>query len=941
MHRCETEPVQLIPMIQPHGFLLVAEPVPDYCLLQASGNVADLFGRPLDELLGTSLSDLLGQDWIEALHQASDCQLACAPVGRVFDLGIGDASRLFHATLHLGDDLLLMELEPIEDSEIGFEAIAFQQRMQQVAAVLNEPHDLVSTAELLAKLTQQIAGYERVMVYQFDRDWEGRVIAEQRAHADIPSYLGHRFPAGDIPPQVRALYLRQPFRLLVDIDAKAAPLQPAINPRQSVPLDLTAITLRGCSPVHIEYLRNMGVRASLSVALIVEGQLWGLIACHHARPRNLELPRREAVKFLGLLAAMRFAALIAQERDQMARKTQQSIGSMLDLFYRKGPQAPKLLRFEQHLTDLIAATGILIRVKARRFRRGALPSDAELDQLLPWLDQQPADEVLAIDALGEVFPEATRYATQAAGVLAVWIDRAAGDSILWFREERVHHVHWAGNPEKILVRDHQGRPNISPRQSFSTWTETWLGRCEPWQTHEIELAGRAAQLMHQAFRLLVDLSLTLNVSGTDAQDSRPDEELIATGPLLQNLPAGVVVHAADTQILYANPLALDLLRMTEEQVLGRQTLRPEWNLIDEAGHRISAEDYPANRVLSTGNPVSGLVLGIVDKLEPEPTWLLIQAYPQADASGEHQAIVTFVDISDRERIPFRQIVDLANDAVVVTEAQPLDPPGPRILYSNQAHAKLTGYSKENVQGQTPRLFQGPNTDRDTLDRMRLQLNRGEPVREILVNYHQSGSSYWVDISITPLYDHRGQLRYFFAIERDVTDQAQENQQLRDAADTDALTGLLNRRGFAARMQQLIAEAGDQPLRCAAIAADLDHFKRINDQFGHETGDQVLQGLAKVMLEVFRRDDLCARFGGEEFIVVLLDSGLEEAQAVAERLRLQVESSLSAPDAQPITVSLGVTVWCSGDTETALLARADEALYGAKRAGRNQVVSCTE
>lgn len=372
--------------------------------------------------------------------------------------------------------------------------------------------------------------------------------------------------------------------------------------------------------------------------------------------------------------------------------------------------------------------------------------------------------------------------------------------------------------------------------------------------------------------------------------------------------------------------------------MGRQALRAQWNLIDESGRYLTVAEYPVNRVLASGDTLTGLVIGIVDQLQPEPTWLLIHAYPQVDASGERQVIVTFVDVSDKQRIPFRQIVDLANDAVVVTEARPLGTPGPRIVYVNQSFTKLTGYAPEEVIGRTPRIFQGENTDLATQARIRAALAGNQSLRESLLNYRRNGSTYWIDLNINPLFDHNGQVKYFVAIERDVTSLMEESIGLRNAAATDALTGLLNRRGFTEQFQRLRRIASPQNFICCAISVDIDHFKRINDSEGHPAGDTVLRMLAQQMLSAFRRDDICARFGGEEFNIILPGLHPDEAYTIAERFRKAIESSLFTPAGKSVTISLGLASWQSADTMNSVLERSDAALYLAKQQGRNQTVA---
>lgn len=416
----------------------------------------------------------------------------------------------------------------------------------------------------------------------------------------------------------------------------------------------------------------------------------------------------------------------------------------------------------------------------------------------------------------------------------------------------------------------------------------------------------------------------------------PPEIQLDVSLLMERITAGVVVHALDTRIVYANPRALSLLRLTWEQALGRQALQPEWDLLDETGRVMEVAEYPVNRVLNSGKPVTELVLGIRDFDDPLPTWVVVNAFLD-QTQAVHQIVVTFSDISQLHRLPFREIVDQAHDAVLVCNASPIDlPDGPRIVYVNDMFCRLTGYSRDEVIGKTPRILQGEQTDRAALNRIREALSSQQAVRETLVNYTKAGKPYWLDISIFPLHEYGGTVTHFAAIERDVTALKQAELAHRDAAQLDALTGLLNRRGFDA-----LADGELHALRAsrqgyAIIAIDIDHFKRINDQYGHAAGDLVLRELALLLGSISRKDDLCARFGGEEFVMLLPGADEKEALQVAERLRSQAAKLLVGTDLLRFTLSAGVATDSMAQDLPRTLIAGDAALYRAKALGRNCV-----
>jgi len=419
-------------------------------------------------------------------------------------------------------------------------------------------------------------------------------------------------------------------------------------------------------------------------------------------------------------------------------------------------------------------------------------------------------------------------------------------------------------------------------------------------------------------------------------------EAIDAAALLNSLHAGVVVHGPGTEILYANPRALELLRLTADQASGRVAMDPEWRFLDEEKHLLPVEEYPVNRVLASGEAVTNQVVGIVDSRSEAITWVLVNAYPERDPDGQiTKVVVTFIDITrEKQDIPFEQIVAYASDPVVVTEANPVVGQGPRILYVNDAFTDLTGYTPEEVIGQSPRILQGPDTDPATRSRIRQALIDRVPIQEQILNYTKGGEKYWVELKIVPLRNTRGEVTHFAAIERDITSQKAKESSLRELAITDPLTNLLNRRGFSEQAQGRLASALRDGQGIALAMIDIDFFKRINDSYGHEVGDQALIHLASLLRSSFRESDVIGRLGGEEFAVLLAGATLDRAGALMDRLRTRLATTpFSLFDGRKLgfTVSIGVaTLDPEKATLQALIKAADAALYTAKRGGRNRV-----
>ena len=289
---------------------------------------------------------------------------------------------------------------------------------------------------------------------------------------------------------------------------------------------------------------------------------------------------------------------------------------------------------------------------------------------------------------------------------------------------------------------------------------------------------------------------------------------------------------------------------------------------------------------------------------------------------------------------FRVLVEHASDAIMVTEAAPYRAPGPKIVYVNQAFCQLCGYEKSEVLGRNPRFLQGPQTDRTTLEDIRVALERARPLRLQLLNYHRSGRSYWVEMSIMPLHDDSGRVSHFVAIERDVSHWHSMQDALYLLAVTDELTSLFNRRMFTELGNKYLHLVHRQETPLSVVMLDLDYFKQVNDRFGHQMGDSLLRVVGRVLSQGIRESDVAGRLGGEEFGLLLPETTQQEALEVIHRVQALLHGEYRVaklPPAACITFSVGLAMRTANDTILDdILQRADQALYTAKQLGRNRV-----
>ncbi|MCC5452256.1 diguanylate cyclase [Rheinheimera sp. UJ51] len=417
--------------------------------------------------------------------------------------------------------------------------------------------------------------------------------------------------------------------------------------------------------------------------------------------------------------------------------------------------------------------------------------------------------------------------------------------------------------------------------------------------------------------------------------------LINAASLINNLHAGVVVHAADTAVLFANPAALKMLRLTETQMIGKDALDPHWHFLDSYRSIMPYEAFPVNRVIATGQPVSNLEVGITDSSSKRVTWVLCNAYPEYDEQQHlSHIVVTFIDTTRSKRnIPFQDVVELASDLVLVLDAKDDIAGGPKIIYANQALTRITGYQKAEVYGQPHTMFDGIDTDPNSRADIAAAMQNRVAVQAQLLNYTKLGEPLWFDLNIVPLCNDVGDVVYFAAIEKDITTLKSKEAQLRELATRDPLTKLLNRRGFTAVAREALKLAERQKSAVTCGMVDIDFFKKINDQYGHEVGDLALSHFASIMRSCFRSSDIISRVGGEEFCILLTECSQADALQLLEYFRVQLAATpLVMHDQQRISITTSIGVSSNDGKHRALLElmkTADQALYQAKSNGRNR------
>ncbi|KAF0812699.1 Phytochrome-like protein cph1 [Andreprevotia sp. IGB-42] len=513
---CAQEPIRVPGSVQPHGFLLVIDDT-ELRIRQLSQSVQTWLGHAAEALLGTPLVALLGSDTPLAARLTGD-------YGEPHHLGVitlrhADGTlRPFEWVVHRQAQLLVLEFEPAD----GSSEQAFSGMYPLVRTFVNRIHEAVDVQTMCALAVSEvkrITGYGRVVAYRFDADGHGHVIAEE-VDDGYDRYLGLHFPASDIPAQARALYVLNRIRVIQDADYTPSPLLPPVNPENGAPLDLSLAMLRSVSPVHLQYMKNMGTQASMSVSIVIDNALWGLISCHDHAPSPVRFHTRTACELLGNILSLQIEAKEAHEVATHMLSLRQQVVHMLSAMADRDSVHEGLLAMPGVLLGFARASGAAIVTASGIERVGVVPPLHSVAQLVAWLAANHAAEVFTSDCISRDLPHIDGLAEFAGGVLAVSISELHPHYLIWLRPETVRTVSWAGEPVKVQAES-DGQLRLNPRASFASWQQTLRGFCIPWLPAEIdgalELRGAVLGIVLRKAEELAQLADELKKSNRELE----------------------------------------------------------------------------------------------------------------------------------------------------------------------------------------------------------------------------------------------------------------------------------------------------------------------------------------------------------------------------------------------------------------------------------------
>lgn len=482
--QCDREPIHLSGAIQPHGVLLVLQE-PELTIIQVSSNTQEIMGIAADTLLNQSLATLLTSEQIEYFHTYTRDKLLENNPLYIFTIQMNRSECLFDGIVHRIDTVLILELEPILEVRAGQRSfVELYRTLQQTFLHIRHTSTIESFAKIVVEQVSMLTGFDRVMIYRFEPDEHGVVIAEKK-RSDLPSFLHLHYPASDIPQQARRLYTKNWLRLIADVDYQPVPLLPQINPVTQHTLDMTYSVLRSISPVHVEYLSNMGVKSSMSITIMHNETLWGLIACHHMAPKYVAYDIRTACEIFGRTMSLQLPLIEIQEQTMYLKRIKDMQIKLVASPSGNESILDSLTRHHPNMLDLVDASGAALCFDGRCYLLGKTPPEDVVWRIVAWIYAQGEQNMFETSSFSRLWPEATEWKESASGVLALLLAKTSQDALLWFRPEIINTIYWAGDVNKLVEITEQGI-RLSPRLSFEKWKQTVLLCALPWQHGELE-----------------------------------------------------------------------------------------------------------------------------------------------------------------------------------------------------------------------------------------------------------------------------------------------------------------------------------------------------------------------------------------------------------------------------------------------------------------------
>jgi len=479
---CGSLPINFINSIQDYGYVFVLERE-QLSIIQVSENVSDVLNSSFQQLIGMPFEAIVTtSDFARLKTIFSEKNATRIPL----TLSLKHNDQSFYSLIHVYPQHLIIEMEAVDELK-GRKFTEVFQEVKNLSGEIEQADSVIEVCNITVKELRKLSGFDGVLMYTFDENWNGRVVAEDKDDR-LEHYLGQTFPASDVPKQARELYLKNPYRLIPNRNYKPSRLYPVINQLSNSFTDLSSCNLRGVPGVHLEYMGNMGINASMSIRVIKNGQLWALISCHNIEPKYLDYEICAVFEWLSIVISNRISLILNQEEYNFSIELQSKRTALTDSIYAGEDITEGLISATgPNILSLFNADGAAVVINGRVETLGSVPEKDDLENLLLWLEGKNVNKVFSTSNLPGLYGDAEAYTHCGSGILVIPIDSERGDYVICFRPEVVETIDWGGNPNEAINFEPDGK-SYHPRNSFKLWKERLLMHSEPWNLKELEVA---------------------------------------------------------------------------------------------------------------------------------------------------------------------------------------------------------------------------------------------------------------------------------------------------------------------------------------------------------------------------------------------------------------------------------------------------------------------
>jgi len=913
---CAEEKIHFPGSIQPHG-ILVGLDAQTFRLLVKSAN--------LDELLpGTQPGEVPG--WLPP-----EILTACGGLGRG-----GPAERIVLASIvglglteihcFVTGGVLFCEFETTKSLPVHPPSPNATLITAQMLGDLGRIDDIATLSAAIVEAVRLVSGFQRVLVYRFDDEENGEVLAESKDDDWQQSFLGLRFPASDIPAQARALYRMVGERWIPARDYQPVPLIPG-HDAMGQPFDLGLSRFRSISAIHRLYQRNIDVDGAMSMSVLCDESLWGLVIGHHRRSHAVSTETRHQVVSLVQAFALRLDSLVKGRAVREMVENVNGYSAMLRKLAAADDFLSALTEGHPNILGLLpACTGAAVvwtndgRPYATTL--GDVPTQDDLFALTNWIQTTASGPIFATDRLAERFPSFAPYRQSISGVLSVSFEDSRQPVMLLFRPEIVQSVSWAGKPEKIAGPDNV--PNL-PRRSFDRWVEIKRGLSQPWSPSDRDIAATICATVND-----VIVRQTRRVQELAVDVARLNLSNLRNRLLLKLASDGVFVLDAAGSLIESSDSFCQMLGYACDEMVGMHVSAWDINYSSDGCSRALYQTPTEAKILkfeTYHRKKNGSLLMVeVTNIPLELDGKVVLYNASRDITERKQAETVLHFIATTMESP---------ESTVICDASGV------ILRANQSFSNITGYSQKELVGCRTNLLKSGHHDATFYAAMWQALSlKGSWFGEIW-NRRKNGEVYSQWLNIRTVKGPDGVISHYVGSYSDFALRKESEERNKELAFYDPLTGLANRRLLMDRVDQALASGARSRCEGALLLVNLDRFKVVNDTGGYVVGDLLLQQVAQRLVDGFPEADSLARNGADEFVVVIgnLDGNPEMAAIQAEKFGQRLLADFERPYRvmecdYHVTASIGIALFAGRRRGfDSVMKQAETAMYKAKAAGR--------